>query len=113
MVRLTCNLCQLVKQIKKSNYEQMLSRFSIKRGFTLATFHGIESMFNKKLSMEHELSKEKMEETFINCYVCNTCKNNKKETLKITDNISRLLNIEGGAGVAVPDDIKRNKFHQA
>jgi len=103
MVRIKCNICKESKNLKSETYQKMLKRFSFTRSFLFGMTHGIEAVLTNK-PIQATLSKEEMERAFQNVYVCKECKNNKEETLKITESISRILNLP-----IIPKDIDKER----
>jgi DeoR/GlpR family transcriptional regulator of sugar metabolism len=101
MVRIKCNICKESKNLKSETYQKMLKRFSFTRSFLFGMTHGIEAVLTNR-PIQATLSKEEMEKAFQNVYVCKECKNNKEETLKITESISRILNLP-----IIPKDIDK------
>lgn len=92
MVRIVCNICKEYKNIKSESYERMLKRFGFTRSFIFGFTHGIEAVVRNKPIID-EIDREKTEQAFTRVYVCKECRNNKKETIKITQSISRVLNL--------------------
>ena len=92
MVRIKCNICKQYKNLKMENYEQMLKNFGFTRSFLFGMTHGIEAWVKKEPIQKH-ISREETEKAFANVYVCQDCRNNKKETIRITQSITRILNL--------------------
>lgn len=92
MVRIRCNICKENKNLKADTYEKMKKRFSFTRSFLFGMTHGIEAVITNK-PIQATLSDDEMEKAFSNVYVCKECRNNKEQTLKVTESISRILNL--------------------
>lgn len=93
MVRIKCNVCKQYKTLKTETYENMLRVFGFKRSALFGMFHGIPSVFTGEPIMK-TISKEETEKAFAGVYICQDCRNNKEETMKITRSLSRILNLE-------------------
>ena len=93
MVRIKCNSCQEFKNMKRENYNSMLKRFGITRSFIFGMTHGLEAIVRGE-PVGRVITDEETEKAFLNWYVCRDCKNNKKETIKITESITRILNLK-------------------
>jgi hypothetical protein len=86
-------VCHEYKNLKAETYESMLRRFGFTRSFIFGLTHGIEAVLTNK-PIQSTISREETEKAFINVYVCKECRNNKKDTIKITESISRILNLK-------------------
>jgi len=93
VVRIKCNLCREYKNLNADTYEKMLKRFGFTRSFIFGITHGIEAVITNQPIVD-TISKEETEKAFEKVYVCQSCKNNKKETIQITQSLSRILNLK-------------------
>jgi len=70
----------------------MLKRFGFARSFLFGVTHGVEAVVKNK-PIQKIIDQEETEKAFSNTYVCQICKNDRKETIKITQSLNRILNI--------------------
>jgi hypothetical protein len=92
MVRIKCNVCKQYKNLKLENYEKRLKNFGFTRSFLFGMTHGLEALVYGD-DVKKPLSREETEKAYANVYVCDDCRNNKKETIRITQSITRILNL--------------------
>jgi hypothetical protein len=93
VVRIKCNLCREYKNLNADTYEKMLKRFGFTRSFIFGITHGIEAVITNQPIVD-TISREETEKAFEKVYVCQSCKNNKKQTIQITQSLSRILNLK-------------------
>lgn len=92
LVRILCNICHEYKNIKKDTYDNMLRRFGFARSIVFGMTHGLEAVVRNK-PIQKTIDKEETEKAFSKVYVCQICKNNRKETIKVTQSLNRILNL--------------------
>ena len=92
LVRIKCNLCNETKNIKPDTYDNMLRRFGFARSFIFGVTHGLEAVVKNK-AIQSTINREETEKSFYKTYVCQECKNNRKDTIKVTQSLNRILNL--------------------
>jgi len=70
----------------------MLKRFGFTRSFIFGMTHGIEAVITNQ-PIQKTISREETEKAFIKVYVCQDCRNQRDQTIKITQSLSNILNI--------------------
>jgi hypothetical protein len=93
VVRIRCNICKEYKNLNADTYEKMIKRFGFTRSFIFGITHGIEAVITNQPIVD-TISREETEKAFEKVYVCQSCKNNKKQTIQITQSLSRILNLK-------------------